>query len=84
MEQLAQTCPRKSQHPEKQKNNKSLKQAIEEAFWKNGLEPKWDYSKAGQSVVMPTRKRIAGNNSIVILQAPCTPLWPYPHLPLRI
>ncbi len=57
MEQQAQTYPRNSHHPEEQKNNESLKQAIEEALRKNGLEPKWDYSKAGQSVIMPTRKK---------------------------
>lgn len=29
-------------------------QAIEDVLRKNGLEPKWDYSKAGQSVIIPT------------------------------
>ena len=36
---------------------RSLKQRIEDVLRKNGLEPKWDYSKAGQSVIMPTRKK---------------------------
>ena len=44
MEQQAQTYPRNFQHPEEQKNNESLKQALKETFRKNGLEPKRDYS----------------------------------------
>ena len=35
-------------------------QAIEDVLRKNGLEPKWDYSKAGQSVIMPIRKKDSG------------------------
>ena len=49
-----------NQHPEEQKESRSLLQAIEQVLRKNGLEPKWDYSKAGQSVIMPTRKKDRG------------------------
>ena len=49
-----------SQHPEEQKESRSLLQAIEQVLRKNGLEPKWDYSKAGQSVIIPTRKKDSG------------------------
>lgn len=35
-------------------------QAIERVLRKNGLEPKWDYSKAGQSVIIPARKKNGG------------------------
>ena len=49
-----------NQHPEEQKESRSLLQAIEQVLRKNGLEPKWDYSKAGQSVIMPTRKKESG------------------------
>ncbi len=35
-------------------------QAIEQVLRKNGLEPKWDYSKAGQSAIIPTRKKNDG------------------------
>lgn len=56
----SQTHPTNSRHPENQKNNKSLMQAIEEVLRKNGLEPKWDYSKAGQSAIMPARKKHSG------------------------
>ena len=52
--------PKNSQHPDDQKINQSLMQAIEDVLRKNGLEPKWDYSKAGQSVIMPTRKKDSG------------------------
>ena len=60
MKQQSHIHPMNSQHPEDQKNNKSLMQAIEDVLRKNGLEPKWDYSKAGQSVIMPTRKKDSG------------------------
>ena len=60
MKRQFQTHPRNLQHPEDQKNNKSLMQAIEDVLRKNGLEPKWDYSKAGQSVIMPIRKKDSG------------------------
>lgn len=43
-----------SQHPKEQKESRTLMQAIEDVLRKNGLEPKWDYSKAGQSVIIPT------------------------------
>lgn len=49
--------PKSSQHPEEQKESRTLMQAIEQVLRENGLEPKWDYSKAGQSVIMPTRKK---------------------------
>ena len=52
--------PKNSQHPEEQKESRTLMQAIEEVLLKNGLEPKWDYSKAGQSVIMPIRKKDSG------------------------
>ena len=61
MKRQSQTHPVNSQYTEDQKNNKSLMQAIEDVLRKNGLEPKWDYSKAGQSVIMPTRKKDSGN-----------------------
>ena len=70
MKQPSQTHPRDSQHPENQKNNKSLKQAIEEVLRKNGLEPKWDYSKAGQSVIMPTRRNHGGSPGTKDSQSP--------------
>lgn len=57
MKQQSHIHPMNSQHPEGQKNNKSLMQAIEDVLRKNGLEPKWDYSKAGQSAIMPTQKK---------------------------
>ena len=61
MKQPSQTHPIDSRHPEDQKTKKSLMQAIEEVLRKNGLEPKWDYSKAGQSAIMPSRKEHDGS-----------------------
>ena len=46
-----------NQHPEEQKESRSLLQAIEQVLRKNGLEPKWDYSKAGQSVILFAQKK---------------------------
>ena len=41
-------------------SEETLFQRVESVLRKNGLEPKWDYSKAGQSVIMPTRKKDSG------------------------
>ena len=60
MKQPLQSHPKNSQHPEEQKESRTLMQAIEDVLRKNGMEPKWDYSKAGQSVIMPTRKKDSG------------------------
>ncbi len=35
----------------------TLFQRLELLLRKNGLEPKWDYSKAGQSVIIPTLRK---------------------------
>ncbi len=55
-----QSIPRISQHPEGQKESRTLMQAIEQVLRKNGLEPKWDYSKAGQSVIISAWKKKGG------------------------
>ena len=60
MKQQSQIHPKKSHHPVDQKESRTLTEAIEEVLRKNGLEPKWDYSKAGQSVIMPARKKDSG------------------------
>ncbi len=60
MKQQSQIHPKNSQHLEEQKESKALIQAIEQVLRKNGLEPKWDYSKAGQSAIMPARKKHSG------------------------
>lgn len=60
MEQQSHIHPKDSQQPEEQKESRTLMQAIEQVLRKNGLEPKLDYSKAGQSAIMPARKKHSG------------------------
>ena len=38
-----------NQHPVDPKKDRNLQQAIEDVLRKNGIEPNWDYSKAGQT-----------------------------------
>ena len=39
------------------KQDGSLFQRVEEVFNRLGMNPKWDYSRAGQAVIMPARKK---------------------------
>lgn len=39
------------------KKDGSLFQRVEEVFKRLGMDPKWDYSRAGQTVLMPARKK---------------------------
>lgn len=39
------------------KQDGSLFQRVEEVFKRLGMDPKWDYSRAGQAVIMPARKK---------------------------
>ena len=55
-----QPCAEKDSCSAELNPERSLKQRIEEVLKKNGLEPKWDYSKAGQSVIMPAWKKDSG------------------------
>ena len=60
MKQKSQILPRNFPTSSGSEEKRTLMQAIEEVLRNNGLEPKWDYSKAGQSVMMPTGKRHGG------------------------
>ncbi len=39
------------------KQGGSLFQRVEDVFKRLGMDPKWDYSHAGQTVIMPARKK---------------------------
>lgn len=39
------------------KQDGSLFQRVEEVFKRLGMDPKWDYSRAGQTVIIPARKK---------------------------
>lgn len=39
------------------KQDGSLFQRVEEVFKRLGMNPMWDYSRAGQAVIMPARKK---------------------------
>ncbi len=40
------------------KQDGSLFQRVEEVFKRLGMDPKWDYSLAGQTVIMPISKEM--------------------------
>lgn len=40
------------------KQDGSLFQRVEEVFKRLGMNPKWDYSRAGQTVIMPISKEM--------------------------
>ncbi len=39
------------------KQGGSIFQRVEDVFKRLGMDPKWDYSHAGQTVIMPARKK---------------------------
>jgi hypothetical protein len=43
--------------PPKSKAEGCLFQRVEAVFKRNGMDPKWDYSRADQAVIMPVRKK---------------------------
>lgn len=44
-------------HPQESRTEESLRQEYEAVLKKCSIDPKWDYSSAGQSVIMPVRKK---------------------------
>ena len=41
----------------KTKQDGNFIQQFEEVFKQLGMDPKWDYSRAGQTVIIPARKK---------------------------